>query len=143
MSTGWVAGSVRARALARRRLGAAAARQLAASGSLADALRVLSATHYGREDLRGQTLAGAQHAVARTVLWDLRVLAAGCLVTGVRLLRTLAGWFELANVDELLQAMAGRAAGEEFRLGALARGGRAIRYEARRPGPTPVPPGCW
>ena len=75
MSTGWVAGSVRARALARRRLGAAAARQLAASGSLADALRVLSATHYGREDLRGQTLAGAQHAVARTVLWDLRVLA--------------------------------------------------------------------
>ncbi|MFI5079696.1 MAG: hypothetical protein ACHQCE_01390, partial [Streptosporangiales bacterium] len=75
MSTGWVAGSVRARALARRRLGAAAARQLAASGSLADALRVLAATHYGREDLGGQTLAGAQHAVARTVLWDLRVLA--------------------------------------------------------------------
>ena len=120
MSAGWVAGSVRARALARRRLGAAAARQLAASGSLADALRVLAATHYGREDLRDQTLAGAQHSVARTVLWDLRVLAGWLPRDGVRLLRALAGWFELANVDELLQAMAGRPAGEEFRLGALA-----------------------
>ena len=64
MSAGWVAGSVRARAMARRRLGAGAARQLAACGSLAEALRVLAATPYGREGLPGQTLAAAQHAVA-------------------------------------------------------------------------------
>ena len=120
MSAGWVAGSVRARALVQRRLGADAARQLAASGSLADALRVLADTHYGREPLTGQTLAGAQHAIARTILWDLRVLAGWLPRDGVRMLRTVAGWFELANVDELLQTMAGRPAGEEFRLGALA-----------------------
>ena len=38
----------------------------------------------------------------------------------MRLLRTLGGWFEIANVDELLQSIAGRPAGPEFRLGALA-----------------------
>ena len=109
MSAGWVAGSVRARAMAQRQLGAAAARRLAACGSLADAQRVLAATHYAREDQPGQTLAGAQHAVAEGLLWDLRVLAGWLPREGVGLLRTLAGWFEIANVDELLQSLAGPA----------------------------------
>ncbi|HUY45430.1 MAG TPA: hypothetical protein VMV92_06850 [Streptosporangiaceae bacterium] len=130
MSAGWVAGSVRARAVARRRLGPAAARRLAASASLADALRALSGTPYGRADMPGQTLAGAQHAIARTVLWDLRVLAGWLPRDGVHLLRTLAGWFELANVDELLQTMAGRPVGEEFRLGALATAWPQLRQAA-------------
>jgi hypothetical protein len=43
--TAWVAGTVRARSLARRRLGAGAARRLAASGSLHDATAALAATH--------------------------------------------------------------------------------------------------
>jgi hypothetical protein len=58
--------------------------------------------------------------VAGTLLWDLRVLAGWLPRDGVRLLRTLGGWFEIANVDELLQSIAGRPAGPEFRLGALA-----------------------
>ena len=130
MSAGWVAGSVRARALARRRLGCAATRRLAAHASLADALRTLAGTPYGRADMPGQTLAAAQHAIAATVLWDLRVLAGWLPRDGVRLLRTLAGWFELANVDELLQTMAGRPAGGEFQLGALATAWPQLRQAA-------------
>ena len=130
MSAGWVAGSVRARALARRRLGPSGARRLAASASLADALRALAGTPYGAAEMPGQTLAGAQHAIAAAVLWDLRVLAGWLPRDGVRLLRTLAGWFELANVDELLQTMAGRPAGGEFRLGALATAWPQLRQAA-------------
>jgi hypothetical protein len=120
VSAGWVAGSVRARALARRCLGAAAARQLAASGSLREALQALTGTYYGRDIRPGQTLAEGQQAIAGTILWDMRVLAGWLPGGGVSLLRRLAGWFEIANVDELLQAMAGRQAGQMFQLGALA-----------------------
>ncbi|HXZ70461.1 MAG TPA: hypothetical protein VEH31_06225 [Streptosporangiaceae bacterium] len=120
MSAGWVAGSVRARALARRRIGAGAARQLAAAGSLEDALRLLAATPYGREVRPGQTLMQAQHGVAAAILWDLRVLAGWLPQGGVPLLQTLAAWFEIANVDELLAAISGREPGEMFTLGSLA-----------------------
>jgi len=130
MSAGWVAGSVRARALARRRIGADAARQLAASGSLPEALQALAATYYGRDIRPSQTLAEAQHAIAGTILWDLRVLAGWLPRAGVSLLRTLAGWFEIANVDELLQAMAGGSAGEMFQLGALATAWPRLRNAA-------------
>ena len=75
MTAAWVAGSVRARAMARRRYGAAAARSLAAGPSLADALNTLSDTPYGRDVHPGQSLAEAQHALGDTVLWHLRVLA--------------------------------------------------------------------
>jgi len=120
MTAGWVAGSVRAKALARRRLGVRAARRLAASASLGDALRLLATIPSGANIRPDQPLAAAQHELAGTLLWDLRVLAGWLPRDGVRLLRTLGAWFELANVDELLQALAGRPAGAEFRLGALA-----------------------
>jgi hypothetical protein len=119
MSAGWVAGSVRARALARRRLGPEASRQLASAASLTDALRALAVTPYGGgRPERG--LAAAQHAIASAVLWDMRVLAGWLPGEGVRLLRSLSAWFEVANVDELLQGMTGGRAGSEFQLGALA-----------------------
>jgi hypothetical protein len=120
MSGGWVAGSIRARAMARRCIGAGAARELAACGSLGEALQALAATPYGRGRLAGLTLSAAQHEIASVILWNLRVLAGWLPGDGVRLLRALAGWFELANVEELLQAMAGRPAGDEFALGAAA-----------------------
>ncbi len=120
MSAGWVAGSVRARALVRDRMDAGAARRLAACGSLPDALRLLASTPNGASIRHDQTLAAAQHEVADGLLWDLRVLAGWLPRDGVRLLRTFAGWFEIANVDELLQSIAGRPAEPEFRLGALA-----------------------
>ena len=36
------------------------------------------------------------------------------------MLRTLAGWFEIANTDELLDGLTGGATGPMFQLGALA-----------------------
>jgi len=130
MSAGWVAGSVRARALARRRLGAEETRRLASSGSLGDALRMLSATAYGANLRPGQPLAAAQHEIASSVLWDLRVLAGWLPGEGLRLLRVLGAWFEVANVDELLQSIAGRPAEAEFRLGALATAWPRLRQAA-------------
>ena len=130
MSAGWVAGSVRARALARRRLGAAETRQLASCGSLSDALRMLAATAYGANLRPEQSLAAAQHEVASSVLWDLRVLAGWLPSEGLRLLRVLGAWFEVANVDELLQSIAGRPAEPEFELGALATAWPRLRQAA-------------
>lgn len=134
MSAGWVAGSVRARVVAKRRLGTRAARRLASSGSLRDAQRMLDATCYARHVRPGQGLAETQHQVASMLLWDLRVLAGWLPQDGVRLLRTLAAWFELANVEEMLQALAGRPAAGEFELGALATAWPRLRQASDRAG---------
>jgi hypothetical protein len=120
MTAGWVAGTVRARGMARRVLGADAARQLAAASSLAQAQRLLEATPFRAAADPGLSLAAAQHAVAATILWDLRVLAGWLPAEGVSMLRLLAGWFEIANVEELLLGLTGRPMGPEFQLGALA-----------------------
>lgn len=134
MSAGWVAGSVRARTLANRHLGTGAARQLAASGSLRDAQRALGATAYARHVQPGQSLAATQHEIESALLWDLRVLAGWLPQDGVPLLRVLAGWFEIANVDEMLQALTGRPAGPEFKLGALATAWPRLRQASSRAG---------
>ena len=120
MTAGWVAGTVRAQAMARRMLGADAARHLAACQSLEEAQRILRSTPFSSAAEPGLSLAAAQHSVADAILWDLRVLAGWLPREGVSMLRLLAGWFEIANVDELLQALAGRPTGAEFQLGALA-----------------------
>jgi hypothetical protein len=130
MSAGWVAGSVRARGLASRRLGAEDARRLASCGSLSDALRELATTAYGTNIRPEQSLAAAQREIAGTLLWDLRVLAGWLPRDGVRLLRVLAAWFEVANIDELLQSFAGQPADAEFRLGALATAWPRLRQAA-------------
>jgi hypothetical protein len=130
MSAGWVAGSVRARALARHGLGAERTRQLASCGSLGDALRMLAATAYGASLRPEQPLAAAQHEIAASVLWNLRVLAGWLPGEGLRLLRVLGAWFEVANVDELLQSIAGLPAGAEFQLGALATAWPQLRRAA-------------
>lgn len=119
MKAGWVAASVRARALAQRRIGSVGARELAACAGLAPALEILADSPYGRDVHRGQTLPGAQHAVAETLVWHLRVLA-GWLPRGdARMLRVLAAGFEVANVDERLREIRGEVAEPAFRLGGL------------------------
>ena len=125
MTAGWVAGSVRARALTRRRLGSAGCRTVAAEPSLAAALARLSATPYGHDVHPGQTLAVAEHAVGETLLWHLRVLAGWLPPGGVGALRVLAAGFEIANTDEHLRRLSTRGSdpGEvvaPYRLGRLA-----------------------
>lgn len=130
MSGGWVAGSVRSQAIARRRLGTAGARGLAAAGSLAEAVEALAGSPYGGQVRADDGLADAQRGVAAGLLWNLRVLAGWLPGHGVGMLRLLAGWFEIANVDEHLQALASpvparhphqdRPAEPPYRLGALA-----------------------
>jgi hypothetical protein len=108
MTAGWVAGSVRARALTRRRLGAGGARALAGEPSLDAALARLATSPYGHEVRSGQSLAVAEHAVGDVLLWHLRVLAGWLPAEGAGVLRVLAGGFEIANTDEHLRRLAGR-----------------------------------
>ena len=119
MSAGWVAAAVRSRAMARRRLGPVDARALAASGSLSRAVELLVASPYDQRE-RSADPAAAAHGIAATLLWNLRVLAGWQPATGADALRRLAGWFEIANVDEHLQALCDEPAEPPFQLGTLA-----------------------
>ncbi|MGN6577895.1 MAG: hypothetical protein ACTHKG_19655 [Nocardioides sp.] len=119
MSTSWVAGVVRAKALARRRVGAAGARSVAAKAGLADAVATLAGTPYGHDVQPGQSLEQAQHAAAATLLWNMRVLAGWLPWPGADVVRLLAAAFELANVDEHLALLDGDPPGPTYALGTL------------------------
>jgi hypothetical protein len=119
VSTAWVAGVVRAKALARRRLGAGATRAVAAAPGLDEALATLAATPYGHDVHPGQSLAEAQHAVGASLLWNMRVLAGWLPRTGADVVRLLAAGFEVANVDEHLARLRGEAAEPAYALGTL------------------------
>jgi vacuolar-type H+-ATPase subunit C/Vma6 len=124
MGAGWVAGVTRARALRTRALGAERLREVAATGTLDDALRGLRTTAYGRDVTPDASTADAQRAVSAALLWHLRVLAGWQPREGAQAVRTLAAGFEMSNVQEHLRSLTGpplpgppRA---PYRLGALA-----------------------
>jgi hypothetical protein len=119
VSTSWVAGTVRATALARRRVGAAGARELAAAPGLDEALALLARTPYGHDVRVTDTLAAAQQAVGATLLWHLRVLSGWLPRGGTETVRLLAGGFEVANADEHVAGLGGQTAGPSFQLGML------------------------
>ncbi|KZM74714.1 hypothetical protein [Nocardia terpenica] len=118
MSAGWVAGTVRAAGLSERRLGAAV-HDLAAAGSLAAAQQILAASPYRRDVRPGASLADTEHAVAAATLWQLRVLAGWQPRTGARMIRSLAGGFERANIVALAATLTGAPPQPMFELGAL------------------------
>lgn len=120
MTAEWIAGNVRATALLARRAGAARAREIATQPSLEQALHLLADSPYRRDVRPGHTLAEAQHAIASSLLWHLRVLAGWQPRSGSEAVRVLAGWFEVSNVCEHARALAGYPAGEPYRLGRLA-----------------------
>ncbi|GAA1599247.1 MULTISPECIES: hypothetical protein [Kribbella] len=102
MSPGWVAATVRAKAMARRRLGAGAAHRLASAPSLADALGMLDGTAYARAAMpgaSGATLPEAEQLVAAAELWQLRVLAGWLPRSAVGLARALGARYELLNIE--------------------------------------------
>lgn len=121
LTPGWVAVSVRARHLLTRRFGlGGAARDLARSRSLPDALALLAGSAYGRSVQPDLDLAAAQRAVAETVLWHVRVLIGWAPPGAIEPLRALAGWFELANVEDRLSYIEGGPPPVPFELGGLA-----------------------
>lgn len=120
LSPGWVAGSVRARHLLARRIGRAQARTLAGSASLEDGLSMLAGTAYGRFVRTDMDLAGAQRAAAETALWHVRVLAGWTPPRALEQVRTLAAWFELANIEDRLAYLTGGETPAPFALGGLA-----------------------
>jgi len=119
VSTAWVAGNVRSKAILDRRIGPARARRLAAVPSLAEAEQLLVDSPYRHAVRVGQSLAEAEHAVAATLLWHLRVLAGWQPRPGATALRLLAGWFEVANICGHARALAGARPEPAFDLGAL------------------------
>lgn len=118
MSAGWVAGSVRARAMSRRRIGASGARDLA-HHDLDGAIAELARTSYGHDVRAGQDLDEAQRAVVATALWNLRVLAGWQPLRGVATMRVLLGAVELMNVQAHLETMLGADPHPPYRMGAL------------------------
>lgn len=119
MGVSWVAGSVRSRSLAHRRLGRTGARAVASSPSLDLALRQLAQSPYAHDVRPGQRLAEAQEAVLATVLWHLRIIAGWLPRSGAEMARVLAGYWEIANVALLLGSMEGANVGTPFDLGTL------------------------
>jgi hypothetical protein len=135
VSSGWVAGVVRSRALASRFPGWGGAREMASAGNLEVALHHLAKTPYGRYARTAVGLSEAQRAVSATLLWHMRVLAGWLPPGGARLLRPLAAGFEVANVASRLasQERPGTASGasrQPYRLGALETAWRTLEHAA-------------
>jgi hypothetical protein len=121
-----VAATVRARVIATHGAGRERALAIAREASLGDAIAALASTTYGKAVRPGAGLADAQHAVATTALWQLRVLA-GWLPPGAALrARVLVAWFEIANVDERLAELAGMPSRLQFDLGSLGSASRRV-----------------
>ena len=116
----WTAASVRARGLAARRVGAAACRTLAHSGSLSEALAALTHTPYNHDLRTGMNVAAAERAVSSTLLWHLRVLAGWAPSRGHDRVRVLAAAFEIANIVGKLAQFDGRPEVAPYELGAFA-----------------------
>jgi hypothetical protein len=120
MSRSWVAASVRGRALARRRVGAAGARRLASAHTAGEAIAMLAETPYSHDVRAGDSMVEAQHGIGAALLWNLRVLGGWVPRDGAPALRALAGAFEVANIEEHLRSLHGEVPGPTFRLGTYA-----------------------
>jgi hypothetical protein len=106
VSAGWVAGVTRARLLLSRAIGPDHARTIAGCRSLGEAVSALAGSAYGERVQVGATLEAAERGVAETLLWHLRIMAGWLPPAGGGLVRALAAWFELANIDARLAALA-------------------------------------
>ena len=119
MTADWVAASVRARAMARRRVGAGACRRIAGRSDLSAALHDLEGTGYVQRLDGCVGLDQVQRSTAETVLWQLRVLAGWLPAAGTRLLRAAAAGFERENVLGLARHLDGAPDHDPYELGAL------------------------
>lgn len=121
MKPGWAAGRTRARLLLSRTTGAEQATAIAAMRSLAEGLAALAGSAYGERVSPDATLAEAERGVAETLLWHLRILAGWLPAGGAGLMRALAGWLELQNIDaRLAELTTGARESPPLALGGLA-----------------------
>ena len=120
MNTGWVAATVRARAMARRRVGSGLARRIAEAPTLDAGLGLLAGTAFDAISGQGTSLREAEHGIRAEELWELRVLAGWMPAAGTPLARSLAARFEQANIERHREHLAGRAAPPVYELGSLA-----------------------
>lgn len=130
MTSDWTAVAVRARGLAGRRLGRVGAQNLARTTSLAEALALLAHTPYNHDVRPDMNLASAEHAVASTLLWHLRILAGWAPTAGMRRIRVLAAGFEIADITGHLADLEGRASIAPYELGALKTAWTAVAQAA-------------
>jgi hypothetical protein len=115
----WVAGSTRARLLLDRRVPPDQVRAIAAADGLGQARERLDGTAYAAA-AGASTLEAAQRAVAEIALFDLRLLLGWLPRPGWQLVRSLAAWFELVNIEDRLAYLRGAPLLPAFDLGALA-----------------------
>jgi hypothetical protein len=107
--------------MARRRVGAGACRIIADQSGLGEALALLADSAYAEKLKDCASLRAAERAIHESILWQLRVLAGWLPAGGTRLLRAVAGVYELDNIVTLTRRLAGDERGlEPFDLGALA-----------------------
>lgn len=120
MTAGWVAATVRARAMARRRVGPVLARRVAGASSLDAGLALLEGTAFERVAAAGTSLRDVEHGIRAEQLWELRVLAGWLPAAGTPLARALAARFERANIEAHRTRLTGQPAPTVFTLGTLA-----------------------
>ena len=119
MSVGWVAGSTRARLLLENRVGRETTRRIARATGLGDATQMLAGSRLAGAATE-RTLEAVQRAVADQFVLELRLLA-GWLPAGAGgLIRALAGWFEIVNIEDRLAYLLGANLRTPLHLGALA-----------------------
>ncbi|MBR7825604.1 V-type ATPase subunit [Actinospica sp. MGRD01-02] len=119
MSAGWVAATVRARALLERRIGSAATGNLAAAPTFHAATVTLAGTAYRRFLPEEPNAAQAERAVDEAVLWNLRVLAGWLPRSGAAAVGVLVADYEIRNIADRLRALAGAPVPAPYRLGSL------------------------
>ncbi len=135
MRASWIGGAVRGELLLARRAGRERAAEIAARGTLPEALRSLLGSAYSDRLRVGATLAEAERSLAATTLWHLRVLAGWLPPGAAETMRALAGWFELANIEDKLVALgADFQPPPPFELGGLASAWRGVGRARDLPG---------
>ncbi len=129
MTIAWVAASVRSQALARRRLGRAAVRRLENERTLAGATALLADGAYAQAAQAGD-LATAQRAIAKGLLWDIRVLAGWMPSSGTPIARAVVAAFERENCVNHLRRLSGATVPDPFELGSLSTAWHRVRTAA-------------